>query len=379
VLLVRDGDPVPTDAMQGAQARVVVVPSETADVFAALVAAAAELPLEFVFLSADRVIDLRVLRALGDSSGTVVATTNGGLPEPVGRTCAADVREAGAALAARARRLDVAQLDPYVPELRGNVAAFVVPARTVAERATAWRLLLDGVQKQTLDLPGQYFDTPFENALVRRLAPTRITPNQITAATTVIAGATGLLFLHGWLRIGLVLALAVGILDGVDGKLARLKLATSRMGTLEHVTDFFYENFWYLSLATYLGAAGAGIGLWRAGLVLFTCDFVDNLLYLGVRVRTGRMLDEVSLFDRRFRAVAGRRNVYVMIFAGGFFTGHAAAAFLAASGWAVVTVAVHAARLAAIVRAPPAGDVAAPLTFQVSEIESASGALLNEK
>src|SRR6185436_13834344 len=181
-------------------------------------------------------------------------------------------------------------LDRYVPELRGDATPYAAPVHDAAERAAAWSLLLDGVQKRTLDLPGQYFDTPFENALVRRLAPTRVTPNQITVLTTVVAGITGVVFLHGWLRLGLVLALTVGVLDGVDGKLARLKLATSRLGALEHVTDFFYENFWYLALAAHF-ATVHGVRLWHAGIVLVACDLLDNLVYVAVSARTGRMLD----------------------------------------------------------------------------------------
>jgi hypothetical protein len=61
------------------------------------------------------------------------------------------------------------------------------------------------------------------------------------------------------------------------------------------------------------------------------------------------MLDELTAFDRRFRAVAGRRNVYVMMFVAGFFAGRPAGAFLTAVGWAMATVAVHAGRTLAVV------------------------------
>src|SRR6185503_10730099 len=135
------------------------------------------------------------------------------------------------------------------------------------------------------------------------------------------------LFHHGWLRPGVVLALVVGVLDGVDGKLARLKLATSKLGELEHVGDFFYENAWYLSLASYLARATSSGSLWLAGWLLVACDLTDSLLYLTLQRHTGKMLDELSTFDRRFRAIAGRRNVYVMIFVVGFFAGQAPAAF----------------------------------------------------
>jgi phosphatidylglycerophosphate synthase len=187
---------------------------------------------------------------------------------------------------------------------------------------------------------------------VRRLAPTRVTPNQITLFTLVVAGGVAMLFARGWLRIGVVIALVVGVLDGVDGKLARLKLATSKLGELEHIGDFFYENAWYLALASHFAAVTKAPWLWLAGAALVACDLADSLLYLAVQRRTGKMLDELSTFDRRFRAIAGRRNVYVMIFVAGFFSGHAAAAYCAAVGWAIVTVAVHALRTAAVVLAP---------------------------
>lgn len=371
LVLVPRGIAVPSDV------DVAHVPPDTTDVFSAMTHAAASLPSEFVFTSADRVIDVRVLRTLRDAQGSVVASMNGGPVEPVGRATAADVYRDGAGLAATARRFDITSLDPYVPELRGDVPPFIAPVRTATERGAAWRTLLDAVQKRTLDLPGQYFDTPFENAIIRRIAHTRITPNQITAFTVLVAGLTGVLLLHGWLQVGILLALVVGILDGVDGKLARLKLATSRIGALEHVTDFFYENFWYLGLATHLSAAG-GVGLWYAGIVLVTCDLADNLLYLAVRLRTGRMLDEISPFDRRFRAIAGRRNVYVMLFAAGVVTGHAAGALLAATGWAIVTVVVHAVRCITVTTVRP-GAERVPSGYRLSEIDSPSGALAHEK
>ena len=341
VLLLATAESPPL-APERVPAAVVRVPG-AADVLAALSAARAALPAEFVFLTADRLVDLRVLRALAAGAGPRLACGADGRPEGVGRARTADL-ESGGARAAPADRLTLDALDPYVPELRGRAAPYLFAVRTAAERAWAWRVLLDHAQKRTLDLPGQYFDSPFENALVRALAPTPVTPNQITVATLVLALAVGLLFLGGWLRAGVLLALVVGILDGVDGKLARIKLATSRLGELEHVGDFLYENFWYLALGVHLRAATGAAAYWWTAVLLVACDLADSLLYALVRRRTGRMLDEIAPFDRAFRRVAGRRNVYVWILVAGFFTGHAAGALVAAALWAACTVAVHAVR-----------------------------------
>jgi phosphatidylglycerophosphate synthase len=355
LLLVPERDPEPVVPAGGAPSRVVRVRSAE-DLIAALASAVERLPAAGLALCADRLVDLRVLRALVGRPTTTFASRDGGEAEPIGWIRAADVRARREMLASVADRLPLASLDPYSPELRGTATPYVIRSASPEEKRQAWNVLLDHVQKRSLDLPGQYFDTPFENFLVRRFAPTGVTPNQITLATLLVAGVVAWLFLHGWLRIGVLIALVVGVLDGVDGKLARLKLATSKIGELEHVGDFFYENAWYLALARHFAAVTQRADLWYAGLALVGCDLVDSLLYLAAQRRTGTMLDELTPFDRRFRAIAGRRNVYVMIFVVGFFAGRPVDAFLGAVGWAVVTIAVHAARVAWIlVTVPRAG------------------------
>ncbi|MCC6850492.1 MAG: CDP-alcohol phosphatidyltransferase family protein [Deltaproteobacteria bacterium] len=354
VLLVPGGDPEPTVGVPGAVVAVHRVPEDVGDLASALAATPAR-PGAFLGLAADRLIDLRVLRTLLDRDRTTFASVDGRRPEPVAWVLAADVARHGAALAAHAARCPLGTLDPYRPELRGDATPYVVPAGTAGEQRAAWSVLLDHVQKRALDLPGRYFDTPFENFLVRRLAPTNVTPNQITLFTLALAGIVAVLFHDGWLRVGVLLALIVGVLDGVDGKLARLKLQTSKLGELEHVGDFLYENGWYLALASYFARVPGHAELWCAGWLLVACDLADSLLYVAARRATGRMLDELTPFDRRFRAIAGRRNVYVAIFVGGFFTGRSAEAFVCAVAWAVATVAVHACRVAWVVATTP-GD-----------------------
>jgi phosphatidylglycerophosphate synthase len=351
-LLIPEGDPVPAVVASLFVPRIVRVPAVTSDLWGALAAAGDEIAPAGLALAADRLVDLRVLRALVGCAGTTVVGIDGGHPEQVAWVEARDVARAGVDVAVRAARLPLAAIDPYSPELRGAATPYAFGVSTAADRERAWRVLFDAVQKRALDLPGRYFDTPFENFLVRRFAPTDVTPNQITLATLVLAAVVATLFAHGWLRVGVLLALVVGVLDGVDGKLARMKLATSKVGELEHVGDFLYENAWYLSLAAWFAFATGSVAFWYAGVALVACDLADSLLYLAAQKRTGKMLDEVTVFDRRFRAIAGRRNVYVMIFVGGFFAGDAATAFLLAVAWAATTVGVHALRVAAIVRAP---------------------------
>ena len=52
------------------------------------------------------------------------------------------------------------------------------------------------------------------------------------------------------------LRLIVGVLDGLDGKQARVKVETSKAGKLEHWFDAFFENSWWIALACYLQSSG---------------------------------------------------------------------------------------------------------------------------
>lgn len=364
--------PAPAD---GAALTIRPVPAG-GDPFAALVTAAAVLPASFLLLAADHLVDARVLDSMAAADDDVLLRDGEGRVAPIGRLHGATVARLGSALPTAVRVQALSAIAPYAPALRADVPPYLVRVRSAGDRRRAWTTLLDHAQKRGLDLPGQYFDTPFENVLVRALAPTRVTPNQITLLTLVLAVVVGVLFLRGRLVVGLGLALVVGILDGVDGKLARVKLATSRLGELEHVGDFLYENFWYLSLALHFCATTGMVGFWRAGMALVACDLLDNLLYGVVQARTGRLLDELSAFDRIVRRVAGRRNLYVWILVVGVLLRHPAGAFLAAAGWAAITVVVHAVRAAVWTWR---GAAPAPTAPQLSEIEPAAGALASDK
>ena len=56
---------------------------------------------------------------------------------------------------------------------------------------------------------------------------------------------------------------------------------------------------------------------------------------------TGRLLDDVAPFDRAFRLIAARRNVYVWVMAAGLLLGAFPKSYAIICGWAAVTAAVH--------------------------------------
>ena len=237
-------------------------------------------------------------------------------------------------------------LDTYSPTHRGPVPFYVLTVTTPAEAEVATRTLIRTAQKRALDLPALVLDPVFENRLVFWLCNTRITPNQVTVFTGILGACIAFLFLHGWLRLGITLAYAVEVLDGVDGKLARTKLQTSRLGELEHVLDFFMEHAWYLTITSFLVTSTNDAQWWWIGGGLMGSDLLDRLLYCAGHMWLGKHLDEMAPFDRGFRLIAGRRNIYAWMWMFGFWAGLPTHVFVAALAWAMITVGVHSVRLA---------------------------------
>jgi phosphatidylglycerophosphate synthase len=203
-----------------------------------------------------------------------------------------------------------------------------------------WRLLIDRVSKRPADLIEKYVDPPIENWLVHQLCDTAVTPNQVTLLSIAFALAGASLFYQGQLFLGVLFAWIAIVLDGVDGKLARVKLMTSPIGKLEHLADFFYENAWYLALAAHLSRTYAP-SAWKVGLAIITCDICDNMIAALFSLYKGRTLDEMSSFDQRFRLIGGRRSIYLLILLAGFLLNAPLVAFQVVLGWAGLTVLIH--------------------------------------
>jgi phosphatidylglycerophosphate synthase len=243
------------------------------------------------------------------------------------------------------RVLEPDTLNTYSSSYRGPVPFYILPIETPEDAATATKTLIHTAGKHTLDVVAGMLDSLLVNRLVCWLCSTRITPNQVTLATGVLGTMVSLLFLHGWLRLGSLLTYAAVTLDGVDGKLARTTLQTSRLGELEHVLDFFMEQSWYLTITIFLVSHTGMWELWWIGGSLMACDLLDKLLHGVGRLYLGKQPEELGQFDRKFRRIGGRRNIYALMFLFGFWSGFPVHALVLALVWALLTVAVHSSRL----------------------------------
>jgi hypothetical protein len=74
-------------------------------------------------------------------------------------------------------------------------------------------------------------------------------------------------------------------------------------------------------------------------------DVLDNLLYYLGQVLFGKQLDELGGFDRWFRLIASRRNIYAWMFGFAFWAGLPVQTLLLVLTWTLMTIGVHSVRL----------------------------------
>ncbi len=246
------------------------------------------------------------------------------------------------------RRLNIRDIDSYVINLRRFITPFWLPVETGRDERAGERHLLDAAQKGTLDLPARYLHPLFENWMTKQVArfPV-ISPNVITTLTNIIAFvATGLMVLGG-VGPGLFLAALVGILDGVDGKLARMTVRCTKFGDrYEHILDNIYELSWYWALGwAFSGGALGHFPLIMSGLM--------TLFYILDRAFTGgfKHFKKIELFDyapidRLFRQIGSRRNINILMMIIGTAIRLPYEAFLVMVAWMMFTAVFHGGRVA---------------------------------
>ncbi len=247
--------------------------------------------------------------------------------------------------------IDVAELDPYLDTMRRELRPLWMPPPSHLTRAAAETVLLDSAQKGTLDFPA-LVHAPIENVLIRLLCRTAITPNQLTLLTNLLAWGATALFASGRLGAGILVALGVGIMDGLDGKQARVKVETTEAGRWEHHADWLYETSWWTALAWHfvrIGTLPTAAG-WVA--LLVGSDLVDRLIRRLVKQRVGRDLDTIDPLDRLIRLIGGRRNIYIWLFGLGWLVRQPVAALVLLCLWGAATTAAHGARAWYHLRAP---------------------------
>ena len=243
-------------------------------------------------------------------------------------------------MAGHIARVDAARQQAYVRSMRRSVRPVFFPAPSLERRPLAERLLRDATQKGVLDFPA-LVHAPIEKWLVSHLCRTTITPNQITLGTGVLGLGVTLLYACGYLWAGVLLALVIGVLDGIDGKLARLKAQTTKLGRKEHDLDYLVETSWWTALAYHFHATGQIRYAYVIFFAFFAFDRLERVAKKAVQRRIGRNLDDFTPLDRLVRIVAGRRNIYTWLFTFFLVIGAPATGFIWLCFWGMASAVIH--------------------------------------
>jgi phosphatidylglycerophosphate synthase len=239
---------------------------------------------------------------------------------------------------------DITQVDEYVSAMRKEIKPFCVDVDHEEDILRAKELLIDNACKGRNDLLATYVNKPIENFITARLASTSITPNQITILTNVVAYAATILFAKGYLLVGSLVTFIVSFMDGVDGKLSRVKMAGSNLGKMEHAFDFLFEHSWYIALALYLSAAHGASALLLCILILLFDGFSQHCGRVFGKGIKKRPLHDYGPIERLFRKFDGRKNSYIILILVGILLNAPFWSLVAVAAWSFISAAFYASR-----------------------------------
>jgi phosphatidylglycerophosphate synthase len=211
---------------------------------------------------------------------------------------------------ADAEIFDISRIESYASKMRKEIRPWWVDIDREKDLAKAKEIIIENASKNPSDILAYYVHKPIENRLVSYISNFSITPNQLTILINVLAYTVTILFFLGYLLPASILTFVVGIADGLDGKLARVKLMTSKLGSLEHSFDLLFEFSWFIALSWFLfnSTRDATPLILCIGIIILIAFY--RHVYDQFRRAMGRSLDDSGDFERIFRRIAGRRNLY---------------------------------------------------------------------
>lgn len=241
--------------------------------------------------------------------------------------------------------VDITHGSHYIAKTRKEVLPWWIKIEKEEDINAANKILLEDASKDASDFIARYIHKPLENKLVYYIASnSKITPNQITLFINILAYSITVLFALGHLLIASILTFLVGVVDGIDGKLARVKFRTSKLGQLEHAFDFLFELSWITALAWYLFIETSSVVPFIIALLIFLFVPFYRFVYDQFSRVTGKSLDVYGEFDRHFRRIAGRRNLYNIEIFIGILTGYPLYSLFAIAFHSGLTACVYALR-----------------------------------
>ena len=332
---------------------------ETDDAFAALVLAAQAQQQSLMLLEGDGIYDERILTTLMRASDSLVIGDASDAASPLAAHLqpnalhglkgeAASLREQLQACRADGlTTLSVRDMDSYIPALRRTATPFLARLGPGVSVRHLENEMYEQTFKGAMDFIATYIYRIPVRELVRWLAPTRVTPNHITAISVICSFGALALFAMNWLWLGLLVAFTFIIADSLDGKLARLTIRLSpAAGHVDHITSPLFESGYYIAWGWHLSAGDFTALPGLAGWFLFACFGLDRIVTSIFGLRFHRSLLDYKAWDARFHLIAARRTVNLFIMLLGLTVQQPVVALYIIAIWMCITMCWHIARYA---------------------------------
>lgn len=318
-----------------------------------------------ILVRADYLYDSRVVTGLAKAQRVLLQVDDGGRTVPVAAHVAADQARAAAEVLSGGRpgaapagvaTVTVEQVAQGFEEvLRKLDRPFVLPI-TEENRSALEQLAFSGAYKGITDLVTKWLWPVPAQWATRLCVRMRVAPNHVTALSLALVVLAAVLFARGEFGWGLLAGWIMTFLDTVDGKLARVTVASSRFGHfLDHGLDLIHPPFWYLAWGIGLASNPA----LAAALPLHLLYWVIFVGYIGGRLCEGAFqlwIASFSIFtwrpvDSYFRLITARRNPNLIMLTASLVLGRPDLGLMAVAAWTALSTTILLLRLLLAARA----------------------------
>lgn len=299
-----------------------------------------------LLLRADHLYDARVITALVQLQEEMLLMSQTAIPVALRSTgknlpsLLESMRNANISALSGIQQYTLQDLQVGIQQtLKKKESPFVLPINAAQRKALEWELFA-GSYKGVTDLVTKWL-WPVPAFWVTHLCVRwKITPNQVTFLSLLLAVLAGWAFWYGHYASGLVMGWLMTFLDTVDGKLARVTLTSSRLGdVMDHGLDIIHPPLWYLAW---------GVGLATTAYPLADLEFLAWLMfvgYVGGRICEGLFefwLAPFTLFiwqriDSFNRLITARRNPNLILMTSCWLAGRPDIGLLLVVGWHAVS------------------------------------------
>jgi len=178
-----------------------------------------------------------------------------------------------------------------------------------------WKLIREKSEHHQKWLVSTYFNRPVSNVITYFLIDRNVTPNQISAFTSLFSLLIFFSYAFGNFILGGILTQIVSIIDGVDGEIARAKNLCSNLGgVLDSIFDRLAEILICLGVGFGVSAVKEAKIAWLFSTVGIIGFMTDTYIAELVKARTSSPLHEaIGKLEEKLRFSPSDRGLKLLI------------------------------------------------------------------